>query len=144
MPDIILLDGGKGQLSVVLEVLNKMKIKVPIFGMAKDSKHKTSKIVSKDGDIEIKATRAAFTLLSEIQEEVHRFAISYHKSLHSKNTLESNLTKIEGIGKQKAKLIFTKYKTISALKKATLSDLCKIKGINEKVAQNVIDYFSEL
>lgn len=143
MPDIILLDGGKGQLSVVLEVLNKMQIKVPIFGMAKDSKHKTSKIVSVNGDIDIKATRAAYTLLSDIQEEVHRFAISYHKKLRSKNSFELALTRIEGIGDKKARLLLTKYKTISAIKKATVSDLCTVKGINEKVAQNILDYFNE-
>ena len=141
LPDLILLDGGKGQLSAVLEVLNKLEISVPVFGMVKDSKHKTRAIASNGGEIAIKANRSAYTLISNIQEEVHRFAIKYHRQSRSKNTHVLKLTEIDGIGEARAKKLLSHFKTVNNIKKATLDDLIK-SGLPKACAENVIEYFS--
>ncbi len=103
LPDLILLDGGKGQISAVERVLKKMDIDVPLFGMVKDSKHKTRAVTSLGEEIAIKANRSVYTLVSTIQEEVHRFAIGYHRQSRSKNAYVSKLTEIEGVGEARAK-----------------------------------------
>ncbi len=141
LPDLILLDGGKGQLSAVTEVLNRMGIEVPVFGMVKDSKHKTRAITSGGSEIAIKANRSAYTLVSTIQEEVHRFAIGYHRKSRSKNTHVLKLTEIEGVGETRAKLLLSKFKTISAISKATEQQLIDA-GIPKNIAENIITYFS--
>lgn len=141
LPDLILLDGGKGQLSAVLEILNKLEISVPVFGMVKDSKHKTRAIASNGGEIAIKANRSAYTLISNIQEEVHRFAIKYHRQSRSKNTHVLKLTEIDGIGEARAKKLLSHFKTVNNIKKATLDDLIK-SGLPKACAENVIEYFS--
>ncbi len=141
LPDLILLDGGKGQLSAVLEVLNRMNIQVPVFGMVKDSKHKTRAITSGGNEIAIKANRSAYTLVSTIQEEVHRFAIGYHRKMRSKNAHVLKLTEIEGVGESRAKKLLSKFKTISAISKATEQQLIDA-GMPKNIAENIILYFS--
>lgn len=141
LPDLILLDGGKGQLSAVLEVLNKMGIDVPVFGMVKDSKHKTRAITSGGNEIAIKANRSAYTLVSSIQEEVHRFAIGYHRQQRSKNSHVLKLTEIEGVGESRAKKLLAKFKTISAISKATEQQLIDA-GMPKNIAENIITYYS--
>ena len=141
LPDLILLDGGKGQLSAVLEVLDRMGINVPVFGMVKDSKHKTRAVTSQGGEIAIKANRSAYTLVSTIQEEVHRFAIGYHRQSRSKNTHVLKLTEIEGVGETRAKKLLSHFKTISAISEAGVEDIVKI-GIPQKTAENIVEYFS--
>ncbi len=105
MPDLILLDGGEPQVRAVLPVVASMGLNVPVFGMVKDSKHRTRAIAVGNGEIEINSHRQVFTLVSNIQEEVHRFAISYHHNKHKKSTLSTSLTKINGIGDAKAKAL---------------------------------------
>lgn len=141
LPDLILLDGGKGQLSSVLEVLDRMGINVPVFGMVKDSKHKTRAITSCGEEIGIKANRSAYTLVSTIQEEVHRFAIGYHRQQRSKNSHVLKLTEIEGVGESRAKKLLSKFKTISAISKATEQQLIDA-GMPKNIAENIITYFS--
>ena len=141
LPDLILLDGGKGQLSAVLEVLYRMDINVPVFGMVKDSKHKTRAITSGGDEIAIKGNRSAYTLVSKIQEEVHRFAIGYHRQQRSKNSNVLKLTEIEGIGESRAKKLLSKFKTISAISKATEQQLIDA-GMPKNIAENIITYFS--
>lgn len=142
MPDLILLDGGKGQVSAVKEVLDRMGIKVALFGMVKDSKHKTRAITGDGGEIAINSTRSVFTLVSEIQEEVHRFSVGFHHKKHTKRGLELSLTKIDGIGEKKAQELLKIFKTIKAVKEATVEDLEQVKGINHALAENIYNYYN--
>ena len=119
LPDLILLDGGFGQMSAVRPVLEKHGITVPLFGMVKDSKHRTRAIAAEGGDISIKSNRAAFTFITGIQDEVHRFAIGYHKKRRSKSMLASELTEIEGIGKARAAALLKHFKTVKAFEEVT-------------------------
>ena len=115
LPDLILLDGGQPQVNAVLPVIRQMKLDVPVFGMVKDNKHRTRAIAYDGGEIEINSHRAAFTLVSSIQEEVHRFAITYHHKKHQKSSFSTSLTNINGIGDKKAKALLKHFKTISAI-----------------------------
>lgn len=144
LPDLILLDGGKGQLSVVKAVLYKhgLSSDVNVFGMVKDSKHKTRAITAGGEDIQIKANRKAFTLVSQIQEEVHRYAVSYHHNQRKKSTLQLELTKIEGVGEATAKKLIKSFKSVKNIKSATINDF-KNNGFSEKIAVNVINYFKQ-
>lgn len=142
LPDLILLDGAKGQISAVLPVFQKHNIAVPIFGMVKDSKHRTRAIATTGGDISIKSNRKAFTLITNIQDEVHRFAIGYHKKLRSKSVKSSELLEIEGIGKQRATTLLKHFGNISKIKNATAQELCEIKGITPKIAESIIKHFN--
>jgi excinuclease ABC subunit C len=144
LPDLILLDGGQPQVNAVLPVIKQMNIDVPVFGMVKDNKHRTRAIAYDGGEIEINSHRSAFTLVSTIQEEVHRFAITYHHKKHQKSSFSSGLTKIEGIGEKKAKALLKEFKTISAIKKATVEELSAVKGISNKNAQDIVNYYSNL
>ena len=141
LPDLILLDGGLPQLSAAQPVLKKHSINVALFGMVKDNKHKTNAIASTGGNIVIKSNRSAFTLITSIQDEVHRFAIGYHKARRSKSMLESKLLEIEGIGSEKAKSLIKHFKTIEKIKNANLEELLKVDGIGKKYAENIIEYF---
>lgn len=143
IPDLILLDGGIGQVNAVMPVLNNHKIDIPVFGMVKDSKHKTRAIAANGGDITVKSNRQAFTLLNKIQEEVHRFAISYHRNLRSKKMIYSQLLDIEGIGQKKAKELLINFKTIENIKNATQSELKTVKGISDINAKRIIEYFAD-
>ena len=141
LPDLILLDGGQGQVNAVLPVIEKMNLSVPVFGMVKDSKHRTRAIAFGGGEIEINSHRSAFTLVSSIQEEVHRFAVSYHHNKHKKSSFSSGLMKIEGIGEKKAKALLKEFKTVSAIKEASVEELCKVPSISKKNAQDIVDYY---
>ena len=143
LPDLILLDGGEPQVNAVLPVIREMNIDVPVFGMVKDSKHRTRAISTGGGEIEIQSKRSAFTLVSVIQEEVHRFAITYHHKKHQKSSFSTGLTKIDGIGEKKAKALLKHFKTISAIKKADEKALCEVSGISRKNAENIVAYYSQ-
>lgn len=141
LPDLILLDGGEGQVNAVKPVVEAFGLDVPVFGMVKDSSHRTRAITADGREIAISSVRQVFTLISSIQEEVHRFAITYHKEKHGKNALTSRLTSIEGIGKKKADLLIKHFRSVSALSKATTEELCKVKGIGKSDAQRIYRYF---
>ncbi|MBQ0084571.1 MAG: hypothetical protein KBS52_07435 [Clostridiales bacterium] len=143
LPDLILLDGGKGQLSAVLPIIEKHGVQVAVFGMVKDNKHRTSAIASEGGNIVIKSNRSAFTLITQIQDEVHRFAIGYHKNRRSKSMIDSELTKIEGIGSKKAAALLKTFKTVKNIKSAGKEELMKVAFIGEKDAENIINYYKE-
>ncbi|MBP3329868.1 MAG: excinuclease ABC subunit UvrC [Clostridia bacterium] len=142
LPDLILLDGGDGQVNAVKPVLEQMGIDVPLFGMVKDSSHRTRAIQSGGNEIAINSNRKAFTLVSNIQEEVHRFAVSYHRQKHKKNSLSTTLTKIDTIGESKAKILLRSFRTLTAIKNATREELMSVKGINAKNAEKIVEYFS--
>lgn len=142
LPDLILLDGGKGQISAVEPVLKKHNIDVALFGMVKDSKHRTRAIATNGGDISIKSNESAYRLVTAIQDEVHRFAIGYHKKRRSKKMLNSELTAIDGIGKAKATALLKYFKTMKAIKGATVDQLCAVSGINRALAEKIYNEFN--
>lgn len=144
LPDLILLDGGQPQVNAVLPVIKRMNLSVPVFGMVKDSKHRTRAIAFGGGEIEINSHRAAFTLVSNIQEEVHRFAISYHHKKHAKSTFASGLMQIEGIGEKKAKALLKYFKTISSIKEQTPEKLAECPSISKKDAKNIYEFYHKL
>ena len=144
LPDLILLDGGQPQVNAVLPVIARMNIDVPVFGMVKDNKHRTRAIAYNGGEIEINSHRSAFTLVSRIQEEVHRFAITYHHKKHQKSSFSSSLLKIEGIGEKKAKALMKRFKTISAIKEASIEELCTADGISKTNAESVYNYYRNI
>lgn len=141
LPDLILLDGAKGQINAVLPVLEKHGINVAVFGMVKDSKHRTRAIATTGGDISIKSNRRCFTLITNIQDEVHRFAISYHKKLQSKNLLKTELLDIEGVGKKRAEQLLKHFGSMKKIKEAEIAELCAVKGLNKDTAEKIFNYF---
>lgn len=141
LPDLILLDGGIGQVNAVLPIVKAFGFDIPVYGMVKDNKHRTRAIAFDGGEIAINSKRQAFTLISTIQEEVHRYSVAYHHQKHKKSMLNATLTKIEGIGEKKSKALLRHFKTISAIKKASVDELCKADGINRATSQKVFDYF---
>ncbi len=141
LPDLILLDGAKGQINAVLPILKKHGIDLPVFGMVKDSKHRTRAIATRGGDITIKSNRRSYALITKIQDEVHRFAIGYHKTLQSKNLLKSELYEIEGIGLKKAEKLIKHFGSIKKLKSAEIDEISKVQGISKTNAQAVYNHF---
>ncbi len=144
LPDLILLDGAKGQISAVLPVLQKHNINVAVFGMVKDSKHRTRAIATNGGDIDIKANQKIFSFITTIQDEVHRFAISYQRKLQTKKLLSRELTEISGIGQKKADALLKHFKTISKIKSSSVEDLLNVKIITKQNAEEIVDYFDKL
>ena len=137
-----MLDGGVGQVNAVKPIIEAFGLDIPVLGMVKDNKHKT-RAITKDGrEIEIREGRRVFTLISSIQEEVHRFAITYHKEKHSKSALETRLTEIEGIGKKKAAILMKTFKSLSKIKAASEEELAAVSGISKKDAENIKRFFS--
>ena len=140
LPDLILLDGGKGQVNAVEPVLRELGINVPLFGMVKDNKHRTRAIATGGGEIAVNENKSAFMLLTRIQDEVHRYSITYQRSKHRKNSYAMEITKIKGIGEKKAEKLFTKFKTREEFKKASPEEIAKAAGINSELAQQVYDF----
>lgn len=143
LPDLILLDGGKGQLNAIKTLFNELEVDIPVFGMVKDDKHRTRALLSESGEVYLNPTGSVFHLITNIQDEVHRFAISYHRSLHRKNAMESELEKIDGIGKQKRTALLSHFKSIAKIKSATAQELSEVKGISLKNAEDIVEYFKE-
>ena len=143
LPDLILLDGGKGQVSAVKPVLEKFGLNIPLFGMVKDSSHRTRAITGDGGEIAITSKRQAFTLVSSIQDEVHRFAIGYHRQARKKKVFSSSLTEIDGIGTERAKALLSYFKTIKRISIAEVEELMQVKGMNRPAAEAVYNYYHE-
>lgn len=141
LPDLILLDGGKGQVSAVKPVLAAAKVDVPLFGMVKDDKHRTRAITDGEGEIELKSIRSTYTLVSEIQEEVHRFAIGYHRASRSKSAFKSTLTEIDGIGTTRAKNLLKHFGSIKNIKEAEFEELENAPSMTKNAANAVYAYF---
>ena len=141
LPDLILLDGGAGQVSAVQPVLQEYGIGVPLFGMVKDSKHRTRAVTAGQEDIAIRANRRAFTFVTQIQDEVHRFAIGYHQNRRTRAMLSSELLKIEGVGKARAAELLKHFGTIAKLKAASKEEIAAVKGVSVAVAEKIHAYF---
>lgn len=141
-PDLILLDGGIGQVNAVKPVLEAFGLTdIPLFGMVKDNKHRTRAIAHGGGEIAINDKRRAFTLVSDIQEEVHRFSVEYHRKKQKKTMTAMTLTEIEGVGTVRAKNILKHFRTLTAVRNAAIDDLCEVDGINESTATNIYKYY---
>ena len=136
-PDLILLDGGRGHVSAVHEVFDEMDIDVPLFGLVKDDKHRTRAIAADGGEIQVNANRNLFRLLTEIQDEVHRYSINYQRKKHKMSQYELELTKIKGIGEKKALTLLKEYKTKQGIKAASVEQLMETAKINRETAEEL-------
>lgn len=141
LPDLVLLDGGKGHVAAVQPVLQEMGVAVPLFGLVKDDKHRTRAIALSGGEIAIQSNRRAFTLLSTIQDEVHRFAIGYHRQQRKKAAVSSTLTSIPGIGQARAKALLKHFKTVAAIGQADLKELEEAPSMTQPAARRVYQFF---
>lgn len=140
-PDLMLLDGGKGQVSAVKKVLNKYNVEIPLWGMYKDDKHRTKGLISHEKEIELDRTSNLYRFVASIQEEVHNYAISYHRSLRNKSLTKSELDDIQGIGEKRKKALLNHFKDIEAIKKATFEELLEVEGMNKTSSESVYNYF---
>lgn len=141
LPDLVLLDGGQGQVSAVMPILKKHNLDVPIFGMVKDGSHRTRAITGTGGEISINSRRAVFTFISKMQDEVHRFAIGYHHQRRKNATFKSSLTDIEGIGTVRAKALLKHFRTITNIRNADLEELELCPKMTHDAAVMVYNYF---
>ncbi len=143
MPDLVLLDGGKGHVAAVKPLVRSMGYDVPIFGMAKDDRHRTRVITTEDGELSVSSFKTAFDLLTSIQDEVHRFSIEYSRSKHQNKAMESLLKSVPGIGPKRAQNLFLRFKTMKAMKSATLEQLQETPSMTEESARNLYRFFHE-
>lgn len=144
LPDVIICDGGIGQIHAVAEIRDKMNLPITIIGLKKDSRHRTKSVVFENGkELLLEKNREVFAFCGNLQEEVHRYAISYHKKLRDIQARQSELCEIKGIGKTKAKNLFLHFKSIEKIKKASVKELTEVKGITENLAEKISDYFQE-
>ncbi len=143
MPDLILMDGGRGQVNTALEVLESLNINIPVAGLVKDDRHRTRGILFENREIPIDTHSEGFKLVTRIQDEVHRFAIEYHRSLRSVHQVHSILDDIEGIGPARRKALMRRFGSIEAVKNAAVEELAETPGMNMKAAQAVAVYFKQ-
>ena len=142
LPDLILMDGGRGQVTSAEKVLRALRLEIPVLGMAKDDSHRTRALVNGEGqEILLKDYPLLFKYCGTIQEEVHRFAIDYHRSLHNRNTIGSVLDDIPGIGPKKRNALLNHFETIKDIKEAGREKLMECPGITAKNADSIIEFF---
>lgn len=140
-PDLILMDGGKGQVNIALMVLEELGLTIPVCGMVKDDNHRTRGLYYKNEEIPIDTASEGFKLITRIQDEAHRFAIEYHRSLRGKKQVDSVLDKIPGVGPVRRKALMRHFKSIDEIKKATVDELCQISEIPESAAEEIYAFF---
>jgi excinuclease ABC subunit C len=140
-PDLILLDGGKGHVSVIRELMTELGVEIPVFGMVKDEFHKTRALTSDTEEISIARENAVFNFIYKIQDEVHRFTFGTMQKAKRKSVKKSSLTDISGIGPSKAKALMTHFKSIAAIKNASRDEIAAVKGINKIDADTIYMYF---
>ncbi|MCR5279961.1 MAG: excinuclease ABC subunit UvrC [Lachnospiraceae bacterium] len=140
-PDLLLMDGGKGQVNVAKRVLSELRLDIPVCGMVKDDNHNTRGLYVEGEEIGIKRTSEAFKLITRIQDEAHRFAIEYHKSLRSKQQVHSVLDEITGIGPARRKALMRSFDSINDIKEASVERLAAVDGITQDVAEKVYEFF---
>lgn len=140
-PDLIMMDGGKGQVNTALEVLENLKLQIPVCGMVKDDKHRTRGLYYKNQEIPIDRNSEGFKLITRIQDEAHRFAIEYHRSLRSKGQVHSVLDDIPGIGPARRKALMKRFKGLEGMKAASVEELAAVESMNEKAAKQVFEFF---
>ena len=140
-PDLIMMDGGRGQVNVALKVLERLGLSIPVCGMVKDDNHRTRGLYYQNVEIPIDRYSEGFKLITRIQDEAHRFAIEYHRSLRSKGQVRSVLDDIEGIGETRRKALMRYFKSIEAVKDADVEELSQVPGMNRRAAQSVYNFF---
>lgn len=141
-PDLIMMDGGKGQVNIALEVLKDFGIEIPVCGLVKDDKHRTRGIIFNNEEILIRRGSGLMNMITRIQDEVHRYAITYHRSLRDKRTLHSILEDIPRIGEKRRRNLLMKFGSIDNIKKASIEELLDTPGIDRKAAESIKQYFS--
>lgn len=142
LPDCIFMDGGRGQVTAAKKVLDALRLDVPVVGLVKDDSHRTRGIMFEDGrEISLKDRPLLFAYAGTIQEEVHRFAIEYHRNLRGKKTISSILDEIKGIGPRRRNALLAHFGSIDSIKKASLAELTEVEGMSEESARNVIEFF---
>ena len=141
-PDLILMDGGKGQVNVALEVLKSLNIDIPVCGMVKDDRHKTRGLIYNNIELLMKSNSQSMHLITRIQDEVHRFAITYHRTLRDKRTLYSILDNIPNIGEKRRRELLKKFGSIDNIKSASLVELTDTPSMDSKAAECVLEYFN--
>ncbi len=140
-PDLILMDGGKGQVNIALEVLRELKIDIPVCGMVKDDNHRTRGLYYNNTEIPIDRNSEGFKLITRIQDEAHRFAIEYHRSLRGKAQVKSVLDEIPGVGPARRKALMRHFKSIDELKAATVEELSALPEITRTTAEEIYTFF---
>lgn len=141
LPDLILMDGGRGQVNIALRVLDELHIHIPVCGMVKDDNHRTRGLYYNNVEIPIDTRSEGFRLITRIQDEAHRFAIEYHRSLRSKSQVKSVLDDIPGIGEVRRKALMRHFKSIEEIKNAEVEELLQVDGINHPQAEAVYTFF---
>lgn len=142
-PDLIMMDGGRGQVNIALRVLDELRLNIPVCGMVKDDNHRTRGLYYHNEEIPIDRGSEGFKLITRIQDEAHRFAIEYHRSLRSKEQVHSILDDIPGIGAARRKALMKKYQSLEAIKNASIEDLADTDSMNEQAAKKVYDFFRD-
>jgi excinuclease ABC subunit C len=142
LPDLILIDGGLGQVNAVLPVLQELGIEIPVCGMVKDDKHRTRGLIYNSQEISIPISSHAFRLITNVQDEAHRFAITYHRSLRSKTVVKSQLDEVPGIGPARRQALLKKFGSLKSIKSATIEELSEVQGMNKKTAEMIYNYFN--
>ena len=140
-PDLIMMDGGKGQVNVALRVMDHLKLNIPVCGMVKDDNHRTRGLFFNNEEIPIEKSSEGFRLITRIQDEAHRFAIEYHRSLRSKQQVHSILDDIDGIGPARRKALMRTFKSLEAIRDASMDELAKAPSMNANSAKKVYDFF---
>ncbi len=141
LPDLILMDGGKGQVNIALQVLTEVGLAIPVCGMVKDDKHQTRGLYFNNQEIPLNVRSEAFKLVARIQDEAHRFAIDYHRKTHSKQQVKSVLDDIPGIGPTRRKNLMRAFGNIEKIKEASVNDLLEVNGMNQKSSEAVYNFF---
>lgn len=142
-PDLIMMDGGKGQVNVAKRVLENLNIDIPVCGLVKDDFHRTRGLIYENKEIVLPPNSSGFRFVTRVQDEAHRFAITYHRSLRSKDLVKSILDDIPGVGEKRKKNLLLELKTIDNIRKASVEELAKVQGMNIKVAEGVYKFFNK-
>ncbi|MDR2889926.1 MAG: excinuclease ABC subunit C, partial [Lachnospiraceae bacterium] len=140
-PDLILMDGGRGQVTIALAVLKELAITIPVCGMVKDDNHRTRGLFFNNTEIPIDRNSEGFKLITRIQDEAHRFAIEYHRSLRGKAQVKSVLDEIPGIGPARRKALMRHYKSIEEIKSASVEELSGVQEITQRAANDIYAFF---
>ena len=143
-PDLLMMDGGRGQVNIALEVLKELQIHVPVCGMVKDDNHRTRGLYFNNVEMPIDTHSEGFKLITRVQDEAHRFAIEYHRSLRGKAQVRSVLEDIPGVGPSRRKALMRRFGSLEEIKNASLEELLEIPELNEKVAQEILAYFRKV
>ncbi|MBE5923116.1 MAG: excinuclease ABC subunit UvrC [Lachnospiraceae bacterium] len=143
MPDILMMDGGRGQVNVALKVLDGLGLNIPVCGMVKDDNHRTRGLYFNNQEINFPKNSEVFGMITRLQDEAHRFAITYHKSLRGKEQVHSILDDIKGVGPAKRKALMQHFKEIDKIRNASVDELTEVKGITKTLAKEIYDFFHE-